>query len=290
MLADLPTLAAPGFRRFVRSPCGIMIPHLIDPITGPEMLYLPPKPKRPRIRKRGARVRCDAFNKTIFERPSPSGYSRMRSPRCRAWAMPNGRCRLHGGLSTGPKTADGKAIVVSAMLAGRQAWVAKLRAEGSKVPGGRKAAAAWITVAMLQRADAEARRLGGGLPQSGYSSLVLMLLRSAKGDLKAETMARAVIAAAKSQVQERLFEEAKEVIRNCQVRRAADRQTNRALVVQTSDAAAGTGAIDPLWTSSGSDCGCAHGGPCRFPECASCYVRTQKTRLIGRDWMNLRKP
>src|SRR5215468_1645338 len=40
-----------------------------------------------------------------------------RAPRCRAKtrrgtpcqcpAMPNGRCRLHGGLSTGPKTAEG---------------------------------------------------------------------------------------------------------------------------------------------------------------------------------------
>ena len=26
---------------------------------------------------------------------------------CRSPAMPNGRCRLHGGKSTGPKTAEG---------------------------------------------------------------------------------------------------------------------------------------------------------------------------------------
>jgi hypothetical protein len=26
---------------------------------------------------------------------------------CQCPAMPNGRCRLHGGLSTGPKTAEG---------------------------------------------------------------------------------------------------------------------------------------------------------------------------------------
>jgi len=28
---------------------------------------------------------------------------------CRAWAMPNGRCRMHGGKSTGPRTAEGLA-------------------------------------------------------------------------------------------------------------------------------------------------------------------------------------
>lgn len=26
---------------------------------------------------------------------------------CQAWAMPNGRCRLHGGKSTGPRTPEG---------------------------------------------------------------------------------------------------------------------------------------------------------------------------------------
>jgi hypothetical protein len=26
---------------------------------------------------------------------------------CQAPAMPNGRCRMHGGLSTGPRTAEG---------------------------------------------------------------------------------------------------------------------------------------------------------------------------------------
>lgn len=30
-----------------------------------------------------------------------------RGTRCRCRAMANGRCRLHGGLSTGPKTAAG---------------------------------------------------------------------------------------------------------------------------------------------------------------------------------------
>lgn len=36
------------------------------------------------------------------------GAKRRDGGRCQAPAMPNGRCRLHGGLSTGPKTPEGK--------------------------------------------------------------------------------------------------------------------------------------------------------------------------------------
>jgi len=38
------------------------------------------------------------------------GAKRRRNPEaCKAPAMANGRCRLHGGLSTGPKTTEGLA-------------------------------------------------------------------------------------------------------------------------------------------------------------------------------------
>ena len=33
---------------------------------------------------------------------------------CRAPAMKNGRCRMHGGLSTGPRTEDGRARIAAA--------------------------------------------------------------------------------------------------------------------------------------------------------------------------------
>jgi hypothetical protein len=33
---------------------------------------------------------------------------------CRAKAMRNGKCRMHGGLSTGPKTAEGRARIAAA--------------------------------------------------------------------------------------------------------------------------------------------------------------------------------
>ncbi len=35
----------------------------------------------------------------------------------------NGRCRLHGGLSTGPKTAEGLQRTLAALRAGRARWL-----------------------------------------------------------------------------------------------------------------------------------------------------------------------
>ncbi|MFC1689577.1 HGGxSTG domain-containing protein [Pseudomonadota bacterium] len=36
-------------------------------------------------------------------------YARSTGKPCQAKALTNGRCKLHGGLSTGPKTDEGKA-------------------------------------------------------------------------------------------------------------------------------------------------------------------------------------
>lgn len=36
-------------------------------------------------------------------------FARSTGKPCKRKALPNGRCRNHGGLSTGPRTADGKA-------------------------------------------------------------------------------------------------------------------------------------------------------------------------------------
>jgi hypothetical protein len=93
------------------------------------------------------RRRCDARN-----RRGPAAQARaleaggvprlrklMRSTRCRNWALAGSkRCRLHGGHSTGPVTAEGKARTVEAMKSGRARWLAKLKAEGKPIPFGRK--------------------------------------------------------------------------------------------------------------------------------------------------------
>jgi hypothetical protein len=61
------------------------------------------------------------------------------SSRCRNWPVRGKkRCRLHGGLSTGPRTGEGKARTVAAMVEGRRRLLEKLKAEGKPVPWGRK--------------------------------------------------------------------------------------------------------------------------------------------------------
>jgi hypothetical protein len=42
--------------------------------------------------------------------PRCGAKTRSGSP-CRSAAMPNGRCRMHGGPSTGPRTEAGKAAI-----------------------------------------------------------------------------------------------------------------------------------------------------------------------------------
>jgi hypothetical protein len=42
-----------------------------------------------------------------FSKAARCGAKNRRGTPCQCPAMPNGRCRLHGGLSTGPKTPAG---------------------------------------------------------------------------------------------------------------------------------------------------------------------------------------
>src|SRR5271165_983254 len=107
------------------------------------------------------RQRCGARVKNLLKGRA-HGVAILRDPFCNAWAMPNGRCRVHGGASTGPKSPDGKARVVAAMVEGRRKWVERRRAEGRRFTAGRKGGDAWVTEAMRERARAEAHRLGGG--------------------------------------------------------------------------------------------------------------------------------
>ena len=43
-----------------------------------------------------------------FSKAARCGAKARAGTPCQCPAMPNGRCRLHGGLSTGPKTAEGR--------------------------------------------------------------------------------------------------------------------------------------------------------------------------------------
>ena len=126
------------------------------------------------------------------------GRRGRRHLRCQAWGMANGRCRFHGGLSTGPRSPEGKARVVAAMVAGRRAWVACVHAEGGAFKSGRKTGAEWVTEPMRERAREEARKITGGwCPPFGPQDrkLVLALFRSANGSLKARERAKEMLRA-----------------------------------------------------------------------------------------------
>ncbi len=44
-------------------------------------------------------------------------HARTTGAPCRAKALPNGRCKLHGGMSTGPKTLEGRQTISAATKA-----------------------------------------------------------------------------------------------------------------------------------------------------------------------------
>jgi hypothetical protein len=143
-----------------------------------------PRSRKLNPNRLGKRERCDALLRRPWTK-GPDGRFRLRHPRCQAWAMPNGRCRFHGGLSTGPRSPEGKARVVAAMVEGRRAWVERVHGEGGTFKSGRKSGARWLTEPMRERACGEARKLTGGwCPPFGPSDrkLVLALLRSANED------------------------------------------------------------------------------------------------------------
>ena len=105
-------------------------------------------------------------------KPGPHGKDRQRcgarvrhrSGFCRNWPVPGKtRCRLHGGLSTGAITEDGKARSLAAMRAGQQRWHEETRAkkatgEIERFPGGRKSGPRWVTPRMWERRQMETMR------------------------------------------------------------------------------------------------------------------------------------
>lgn len=49
-------------------------------------------------------------------------HARTTGQPCQAPAGPNGKCKIHGGRSTGPKTIEGMARTVEALQAGVRLW------------------------------------------------------------------------------------------------------------------------------------------------------------------------
>jgi len=63
------------------------------------------------------------------ERPRCGARTRKGTP-CQRQALKNGRCPNHGGLSTGPKSSDGRARIAAAQ---RARWQAYREAKTDKV-------------------------------------------------------------------------------------------------------------------------------------------------------------
>lgn len=66
--------------------------------------------------------------RTMRHKKLCGAYARSTKKPCMCKALNNGRCRLHGGLSTGPKTPEGKARMSEATkhrMANGQAELAK---------------------------------------------------------------------------------------------------------------------------------------------------------------------
>ena len=75
-----------------------------------------PKPERPRC---GAKTRAGGRCK------APAVWNRRNDE------VRNGRCRMHGGLSTGPRTEEGLRRTLEALRAGRARWLAKRAANSN---------------------------------------------------------------------------------------------------------------------------------------------------------------
>jgi hypothetical protein len=110
--------------------------------------------------RKSLRRRCDAWlprREVARDRAIRAGElgKYLRRTRCKKWALRGSkRCRLHGGLSTGPKTSEGKARTVAAMVEGRRRLLEKLKAEGKPVPWGRKSGGVSRSAAERQLAQA----------------------------------------------------------------------------------------------------------------------------------------
>jgi hypothetical protein len=120
----------------------------------------------------------------------------------------------------GPRSPDGKARIVAAMVEEGRKWGERRHAEGGRFTAGRKGGSGWVTEAMRERARAEAHRLGGGRFTLDRA-LVLALLKSAKGDRLSEAIAKAMLDAQEQAEAGRDRSQALSVVRDLRARAMA---------------------------------------------------------------------
>ena len=105
---------------------------------------------------------------------------------CRRWPVPGRtRCRLHGGMSTGARTPEGKVRVLAALIEGRRRWLEEMREKKklgliARFPGGRKSGDQWVTPRMRQR-EMETRWMRRGMTPEELLRAAQRRLRSCGG-------------------------------------------------------------------------------------------------------------
>lgn len=70
----------------------------------------------PKLSRWEQRVAAE-FGWSVFEKGARCGARTRAGHPCQAKAMQNGRCRNHGGASTGPLTTEGRAAISQAQKA-----------------------------------------------------------------------------------------------------------------------------------------------------------------------------
>ena len=71
------------------------------------------------VTPKSERPRCGAKTRAGGRCKAPAVWNRRDD------VARNGRCRMHGGLSTGPRTEEGLRRTLEALRAGRAGWLAE---------------------------------------------------------------------------------------------------------------------------------------------------------------------
>jgi hypothetical protein len=100
-----------------------------------------------------------------FSQAPRCGAKNRRGTPCQCPAMPNGRCRLHGGLSTGAKTPEGIERIRQARL--KHGWYTK-RAKGMRA---QRSTCLRSLRELIRALEATARKADAGVPHVRLSSV-----------------------------------------------------------------------------------------------------------------------
>ena len=117
---------------------------------------------------------------------------------CRGPAMKNGRCRMHGGASTGPKTAEGRARIAAAR-APRDPMLRELQARATALTAVNRVLAAVVETGLeLEAVTPLLLRIKPAMRDSPYAVSPLLLLTAGLTRREGRDLAASIRAAAQT--------------------------------------------------------------------------------------------